>query len=55
MQMLSVFSGVAANIPGFDCGRFDVKLKDLEDHLPDQEDGSQGRHTLYAGQKKPVS
>ncbi len=30
-QMLGVLSGIAANIPGFDYGRFDIKLKDLED------------------------
>jgi hypothetical protein len=30
-QMLSVISGIAANISGFDYGRFDIKLKDLED------------------------
>ncbi|KPL14773.1 MAG: hypothetical protein AMS26_09510 [Bacteroides sp. SM23_62] len=30
-QMLSVFSGIASDIPGFDYGRFDIKVKDLED------------------------
>lgn len=30
-QMLSVFSGIAAEIPGFDYGRFDVKTKSIDD------------------------
>ena len=30
-QMLSVFSKIAADIPGFDYGRFDVKAKSIDD------------------------
>ena len=30
-QLLSVFSGIATDIPGFDYGRFDIKVKNLED------------------------
>jgi hypothetical protein len=30
-QMLSVLSGIATDIPGFDYGRFDIKVKSLDD------------------------
>jgi hypothetical protein len=30
-RMLDVFAGIAAGIPGFDYGRFDIKVKNLED------------------------